>query len=169
MSAEIREPNTYWLLTWLESQKIRSLEQAAAALSNQSKLRELRDVANLWSESFETPPQGLSLVAGTGLRLDDDLSCPSPSCRRQQVDVLFRHAWHYFDQILLPDGVGHLLLDPPAEWSKEYVQDVLLNLIDIALYIHQLGADQLVSYYPSTTLQLPSSTEVLHEEDRMSR
>jgi hypothetical protein len=28
MGAVIREPNTYWLLTWLESQRIRNLEQA---------------------------------------------------------------------------------------------------------------------------------------------
>src|SRR5713101_5826916 len=168
MSAATQEPAAYWLLTWLESQKIRTSAQAAAALRQRSTLHDLRDVAEQWSGSVAAPPDGVNLVAGTGLRLDDYLTCPSPACRRQQVDVLFRHAWHYFDQILLPDGVGHLLLNPPHGWSTEYIQEALLNLVDVVLHIQQLGAGPLVSYYPPTKSAPPVLDEVLagHRGDR---
>jgi hypothetical protein len=73
MNAETEEPATYWIVTWIESQKIRTLAQAAATLDRPSTLHELRDVAEQWSGSVEPPPLGLNLVAGTGLRLDDDL------------------------------------------------------------------------------------------------
>ncbi len=166
MGTASQEPSTYWLLTWLDSQKIRNVEQAAAALAKPSTINELRDVAGQWAESVDAPPLGLNLVAGSGLRLEDDLTCPSPSCRRQQVDVLFRHAWHYFDRILLPDGVGRVLLEPSEAWPQGYTLEVLLNLIDIVLHIQQLGAGHLVCYYPPT--RLSPRTQVLenHKNDR---
>lgn len=150
VTTESQEPTTYWLLTWLESQGISTSAQAAAILNRPSTLRELRDVAEQWSSSVETPPLGLNLVAGAGLRLDDDLSCPSAGCRRQQVDVLFRHAWHYYDRVLLPDGVGRLVQHPPQGWGAEYLRDVLVGLIDVVLHIQHLGASSLVHYYSPT-------------------
>ena len=159
MSAEIQESSTYLLLTWLESQNIKTMAQAAAALEGPSILHELRDIAEQSSEFVETPPIGLNLVAGTGLRLDDDLTCPSPGCRRQQVDILFRHAWHYFDRILLPDGVGYLLRYPPEGWSAEYLRQVLAGMIDVALHIQQIGADSLVHYYPRKPLSVQDFDE----------
>ena len=120
LNVSTHESNPYWLFTWLESRKVRTSADAAILLSKRSTLHELHDVAEQWSVSVVPPPKGVNLVAGTGLRLDDDLVCPNPACRRSYVDVLFRHAWHYFDRILLPDGVGHILLNPPDAWSEEY-------------------------------------------------
>ena len=144
-------PN-YWLLGWLESNKVKSVAQAAALLAKPLRIRELRRAAELWSESMGTnAPPGLNLVAGTGLCLDDLLTCPSPTCRRRQVDVLFRHARHYFDRVLLPDGVGDLLLHPPRSWGQDYLLEMLLGRIDLVLHIQNLGASDLVYYYPRTS------------------
>lgn len=148
MIDSVQESTPYWLFAWLESRKVRTSAEAAILLSKRSTLHELRDVAEQWSESVEAPPQGVNLVAGTGLRLDDDLLCPNPACRRSYVDVLFRHAWHYFDRILLPDGVGDLLLNPPVEWSEEYAIERILGMIEVVLHMQHLGAESLVSYYP---------------------
>jgi hypothetical protein len=149
MSPAMPDKPNYWLLSWLEANKVKTIDQAAALLAKPSQVRDLRKVAGQWWESVGThAPPGLNLVAGTGLRLDDDVTCPSPTCRRQQIDVLFRHAWHYFDRVLLPDSVGDRLLHPPSDWSKEYVLQMLVNRIDLALYIQQLGATDLVYYYP---------------------
>src|SRR5438093_5059921 len=99
MSPTMLDNTSYWLLGWLESNKIKTVAQAAALLAKPSRVRELRKVAEQWWESVGTQAlPGLNLVAGTGLRLDDDLTCPNPTCRLQQIDVLFRHAWHYFDR-----------------------------------------------------------------------
>jgi hypothetical protein len=91
-------------------------------------------------------------------------TCPSPTCRRQQVDVLFRHAWHYFDRVLLPDGIGELLLHPPRGWDQADILEVLLHRIDLVLYIQQLGAIDLVYYYPRTQQAIENFAENLHPE-----
>ncbi len=151
MGPALHDAPSYWLLGWLESNRVKTIDEVAALLAKPSKVREMQKVAEQWRESTGPhAPPGLNLVAGTGLRLDDDLTCPSPSCRRRQVDVLFRHAWHYFDRVLLPDGVGDLLLHPPHVWDKEYVLQMLLDRIDVVLHIEQLGAIDLVYYYPKT-------------------
>jgi hypothetical protein len=158
MSATIPEIPHYWLYGWLEANKVKTIDQAAALLRNPSQLRDLRKVAGQWWESAETlAPPGLNLVAGTGLRLDDDVTCPGPDCCLTRIDLLFRHVWHYFDRVLLPDGVGNILLHPPVTRSNEYILRVLLTRINLALYILQLGAAELVYYYPKR----PVATDVL--------
>lgn len=148
MHSNAEEETSYWLLNWLGSKRIRSISEAGVALSRKSTLRELRAAAEQWSESVPFPPDSLNLVAGSGLNFSDDLTCPNPICRHQQVDLLFRHAWHYFDKILLPDRVGGLLLNPPENWPVKYRNESLLNAIEIVLHIQELGASSLVSYYP---------------------
>ena len=105
---------SYWLFGWLDSHRIKSVPDIRRALGDKAHIEELREVSEQWRASASNVnDDGINLVAGTGLRLDDLLTCPSLPCRQQQVDVLFRHAWHYFDRILLPDGVGHLLENGP--------------------------------------------------------
>ena len=165
MSPAMLDTPSYWLLGWLESNKVGTVDQAAALLVKPSRLRELRKVAEQWWESVGThAPPGLNLVAGTGLRLDDLLTCPSPSCRRQQVDVLFRHAWHYFDRVLLSDGIGDLLLHPPDGEDQQYMREMLLNRIELVLHIQQLGATDLVYYYPRTWEAAEDLIDILDPE-----
>jgi hypothetical protein len=149
MHYKTEEENSYWLLNWLESRHIKSVSDAAAILSKPSILRELRLVAEQWSHNATILPSALNLVAGAGLKLNGPLSCSSSVCRRRQVDVLFRHAWHYFDKVLLPDGVGSLLLDPPDGLGSEDMQSAILRMIEITLHIQNLGASRLVNYYPT--------------------
>jgi hypothetical protein len=85
-------------------------------------------------------------------------------CRRQQIDVLFRHAWHYFDRVLLPDGVGDLLLHPPRGWNQEYMLEVLLDRINLVLHIQELGAIDLVYYYPRPPQATENFTEIFGPE-----
>jgi len=140
---------SYWLYGWLESNRVTTVERAGTLLTKRASFHDLRKVAEQWSTSSAVrPPSGVNLAAGTGLRLDDLLICPNPACRRQQVDVLFRHAWHYFDRVLLPDGVGDLLLHPPEGWTHEYLLRVIVDRIALVLHIRDLGASGLVYFYP---------------------
>jgi hypothetical protein len=165
MNSAMLDNPTYWLVGWLEANKVKTVAQAASLLAKPLRVRELRKVAEQWGESVGSyAPTGLNLVAGTGLRFDDDFTCPSPTCRRQQIDVWFRHAWHYFDRVLLPDGVGELLLHPPHGWNQERMFEVLLDRIKLVLHIQQLGALDLVYYYPKTQQAVENPTEIRDSE-----
>lgn len=169
MDTDYEDRAGYWLFGWLDSHRINSVADLNAVLGNQGCLRELRDVAEAWLDSDPKIPQtGINLVAGTGLRLDDLLTCPNFPCRQQQVDVLFRHAWHYFDTILLPDGVGDLVTDPPTNWTKEVLLNTLASWIASVMYIRELGAERLVCYYPRFPLPpkdfLPHVTDLSPDE-----
>lgn len=153
MGSGISRSQDYWLLAWLKRNKISTVEQVNTIIDRPSGFAEMRKAAEQWENSASIDaPLGCNLAAGTGLRLDDTLTCPSPSCRRQQIDVLFRHAWHYFDRVLLPDGVGDLLRDRPSAWHDAYYRRMLLSRIDLVLHIQQLGAASLVHYYPKARL-----------------
>lgn len=167
MNLTTNDNPTYWLLGWLESNKVTSVDKVAELLRKPSQIREMRKVAGDWWEAVvDYVPDGVNLVAGTGLRLNDELTCPSPSCRRLQVDVLFRHAWHYFDRVLLPDGVGELLIYPPDNRTKEYIFETLLNRIDIVLHIQKLGALDLVYYYPRAKYLENDITPIVDEKQK---
>jgi hypothetical protein len=141
----------YWLFEWLDSHRISSDRDLRTALGTSATLSELRDVAEeWWTSPPKTPSKGTNLLASSGLRLDDRLSCPRLDCRRNQVDVLFRHAWHYFDSILLPDGVGQLLLHRDESLPGETFLTQLFDLIAVAKYIRDIGASELVHYYART-------------------
>ncbi len=154
------DESAYWVYGWLDSHRVSSVEDLRVALGQPNCLAELTEVAEAWRNGAPAPPQGVNLIAGTGLRLDDMLTCPYLQCRRKQVDVLFRHAWHYFDRILIPDGVGHVLLHRP-KWKTDVLLTIISDWIAIAMYIRELGAAGLVHYYPKSK----SRDHILTEND----
>jgi len=167
MNLNNNENPSYWLVGWLEANNVKTITQAAEILGKPSKVKEMQRLAEDWWEAVvDYVPQGINLAAGTGLRLNDDLTCPSPSCRLLQVDILFRHAWHYFDRVLLPDGVGELLLYPPDNSTKEYIFETLLNRIDIVLHIQKLGALDLVYYYPRAKYLENNNNPIINEKQK---
>lgn len=162
MTQATPENANYWLFAWLDSHRIGSVAQAATVLEKKPAMAELRRLAEEWTNSSQVQvPSGLNLAAGTGLRLNDLLTCPNPACRRLQIDILFRHAWHYFDRVLLPDGVGDLILNPIAGWDEQGLHDLLLSRIELALHIREMGAAALVHYHPRLRPTGESLEEVL--------
>jgi len=149
--------NPYWLYSWLASRKIESRSDAERELAKPGTLRDLTEIAERWTGEAETDMSGYNLAAGTGLRLNDELSCSSSTCRKRQVDILFRHAWHYFNNVLIPDSTWELLTHEQPRWSKKRVLETLLNQIDVALQIQEMGASDLVRFY--RTNQTPDFSE----------
>src|SRR5207253_224480 len=43
--------------------------------------------------------------------LGTTLACGNPSCICRQVDTLFRHVWHYFDEIVVSGPDSHDFLE----------------------------------------------------------
>jgi len=141
----------YWLFKWLDEHSATDLESAESLLSNSQAVEDLREKATAASESLRAPIQeGISVLAGRGLDLSGHLDCNAPSCRRRQVDDLFKHVWHYFDNIVVSDGVAH---EVSKHWdaAPEQRNEWILSHIRVLLYLKQIGAETLVTFREKPT------------------
>ena len=141
----------YWLPGFLSSRGICTSADLSATWFTDEVLCDMQQLAAQWvSERASPNAYEECLVAGSGLDLHCDLSCPSPKCRATQVDKLFRHTWHYFDTILLPDGVGQTILHGDLEQHRQHIISLLLDRISVYFLLRDLGALQMVRYFVPT-------------------
>ena len=137
--------NEYWLLRWLESHSIASVDNAREHLRARDTIDELKEVSARSAMALDEPAPGdFSILAAAGTDLSGRLTCRNPACRRREVDNLFRRAWHYFDSIIVDDAAARLLSQPPETILQNL--DELLGQIDIALYLQKIGASSLVAF-----------------------
>lgn len=136
----------FWFFDWLDAYDVTSVRAAKRALSDGlafDALREFAVKAKAGTHVLSDPE--FSLVAGRGLDLSGDLDCNASACRLRQVDKLFRHAWHYFDRIVVADAVSH---EVSMHWDapRRDVKRWLLSHIEVLLYLRKLGAERLVVF-----------------------
>ncbi len=137
----------YWLFRWLDEYDVTNLQSAEARLSDTKAVEALREAANAAAVSLHAPAtDGRSILAGRGLDLSGQLDCSHPSCRKKQVDDLFKHVWHYFDNIVVADGTAHEVSthwdDGPAHKRNEWI----LSHIGVLLYLREIGGESLVTF-----------------------
>lgn len=94
----------YWFHKWMERHDVSDARTLRRALAKSLA------VGDLLSSSPErilhnrtTAPVEAELVGGKGIDLTGYLGCRHIDCLSKEIDGLFRHAWHYFDLISLPD------------------------------------------------------------------
>lgn len=149
------ESERYWLLDVLEQNRIDSDDTVAAFFKNKENIHKLRDVVDDWTKKNRNVKQsGINLLAGSGISLSDELSCGSYHCRAQQIDILFRHGWHYFDKILIPDMAGLRIrrLCSGSVHNEQYVLRDLVYDIQLVLHLTRIGALNLITYIPKLSL-----------------
>lgn len=140
----------YWAYTWLDSRGIRTLDQLKAALALPGAIDDLRQAARLVVDSWRISrpePRPLSLIAGAGIDLSGRLDCNATSCRRAQVDRLFRRAWHYFETIVARDAVAEDLL-VHSDCPDDELRELLPPHFESVLMVRELGAESLVEFLP---------------------
>jgi hypothetical protein len=94
----------FWVFDWLAERGIDDSAGVARVLNDRSLYKELRlAVEQNGAVEVDKLAGTAPLVAGAGIDLTGAGACDSSLCIRKQVDVLFKHAWHYFDQIALTD------------------------------------------------------------------
>ena len=138
--------SNYWLFKWLEEYEVNDLTRARSLLSDHRAIKDLREKATGAQSSLQaTATDQISIMAGRGIDLTGQLDCNHPSCRRRQVDDLFRHVWHYFDQIVVADGVAH---EVSMHWNEatEKRSEWILAHIGTLLYLKEIGAESLVAF-----------------------
>jgi hypothetical protein len=126
------------------------MDQLKASLESPDVLSELKEVAGLvvenWRESAVIP-RPRSLIAGAGIDLSGRLDCNASSCRRAQVDRLFRRTWHYFETIVARDAIAEDLVVHKNCPDSELLER-LPPLFETALMVRELGASELVEFLP---------------------
>jgi hypothetical protein len=139
--------DTYWVYRWIDKHGVTEPSDALKALRSKGALSDLIDSM--------PPPKGgtaqkaasasTSIVAGRGLDLSGQLDCTDAECRHRQVDDLFRHVWHYFDNIVVADAVAHEL-QSHDEADPADVRRWLVSHIDVLLYLRSIGAEPLLTF-----------------------
>jgi hypothetical protein len=140
----------YWAYTWLDSRRIRTIEELKANLASARVIEDLKQSAELVIESWRTSSveaRPLSLIAGAGIDLSGRLDCNAAECRRAQVDRLFRRTWHYFRTVVARDAIAEDLIVHKSCPDAE-IQERLLPHFEAVLMVRELGAEALVEFLP---------------------
>lgn len=134
------------MFEWFETCGVRSIEDAKRLIAKPAHLARLQELAAGWEPQLSEPIHGNSILAGSGIDFESGLSCPGASCQRLAVDRVLRHAWHYFDHVIIPDNLTHRVV---SHWGEEpNLEAELLRRIELLLYIREIGADSLVKFRP---------------------
>src|SRR5450631_2630113 len=102
------ELSNYWFWDWMTRHRVRGARSLRKALDQHGAIDSLqRLVPPTVAFKRTDPPETSELTAGKGIDLTGELGCRHIDCLAKEVDNLFRHAWHYFDRISLPDQAMH--------------------------------------------------------------
>jgi len=140
----------YWVSTWLDTQRVKTVADVKSHLASSATLKELKDAASLVVDSWrnsKVEPHPDSLVAGAGIDLSGRLDCYASECRRAQVDRLFRRTWHYFQSIVARDAIAEDLV-VHRNCPDQELQERLLPHFETVLIVRELGAESLVEFLP---------------------
>lgn len=141
--------SNYWVLDWLRENHITSVEEAAVLLPKYRVLNSLQQRATDYIAEREKKLIPMrSIVAGTGVDLRGGrIVCPSATCMRRQVDLLFKHMWHYFDTIVVDDALTPLLVEKWNGSKKEMIGEILQQLTPL-LYLEEINGSAFVEFRP---------------------
>jgi hypothetical protein len=94
----------YWFWDWMNENDVRDKQSLRRAIYRGTALNRLTALAPE-PVIFErtSSPLECEITAGKGFDLTGDLGCHHIDCLSKEIDGLFRHAWHYFDKISIPD------------------------------------------------------------------
>ena len=108
----------YWVYTWLDSHKIRTIDELKASLASTAILYELKQAAELVVESWRTSrveARPLSLIAGAGI---DVLTTEPPREGNPLLDL----------------RLPNLIVTPHIAWASlgamQFLADQLIDYID---------------------------------------
>jgi hypothetical protein len=128
----------------MDAYGVKTMKHARAVLSDKVALNRLHELAS--SRDDSPRDDSTELVAGRGIDLSGHLDCNASECRKRQVDNLLRHAWHYFDRILVADSLSHRVSHHWAPKSAGFRQ-WLASHLEVLLYLRSIGAEDLVVFH----------------------
>jgi hypothetical protein len=159
----------YWLYDWIEDAGVVDLDGANKALDDDRLVGRLRDYATNYHSCNSRPGADQnSILAGTGLDLTGNLGCYAPEWRGREVDHLFEKGWIYFDNIVVGDATTPAIVHSWDALSEPMRRREALGQIAVALRLHAIGADELVTFNPKPRPSIKKRAG-RHETDILAR
>jgi hypothetical protein len=138
----------FWLYEWLDVFDVRNINDAKKLLEETNGRLALRE--RLAQVPFTTEPlpasNKVTVVAGRAIDLSGELDCFAWECLKKQVDTLFSHVWHYFDQIIVAGPSAHSLNKWWNDETEHQVLDRLLTYVRLLLYLRDIGAEEMLVF-----------------------
>ena len=154
---------TYWFSAWLAKYRVTNKRTLEKALTRGAALDSLLSAAPRPTFSVRSEPSELiELTGGKGIDLTGELGCRHIDCLRKEVEGLFRHTWHYFDRIVLPDQAVFCVVDFKRHKDASCLLERLLPFVSVLKLLDRVGAERLVRFES----RLPSCLEHAEEHAR---
>ena len=150
----------YWVFDWFDEAGVKTAADAKKALAPESgAAKRMADLAEEAQSVLWSPGSGKNgIVAGTGLDLTGNLACHQIDCLKADVDKLFRRVWHYFDTIIVADGITPAIShEAQHQHGDDRLREYLLSQLELLLHIREIGAEDLVEFRAKHT---PSPTHL---------
>ena len=138
-----------WLHQWLDDENLHDEGAVVAAIAKPASFRRLVEAAERSEAQAveQLPTSRNSVLAGRSLDLTTFLTCPHPDCRVRQVNDLFQHVWHYFDQIAVVGPDAHLLLEKlETDGRLSHYQEFVAGHAKVLFHIRDRGLEDLVLF-----------------------
>src|SRR5262249_15114045 len=150
----------YWFAEWLQRNRVRNEASLRKVFARPRGIESLLEAAPPPTVRIRTKQlQFVELTGGKGIDLTGELGCRHFDCIKREADELFRHAWHYFDRILLPDQALYLVLEFNQHKETDALVAGLSSFTKVIQLLEKIGGDKLVVFEVRT----PGCTEHFHQ------
>lgn len=142
---------TYWFHEWMRKHKLSDEQRLRSFLEKPEGLATLQSAAPPPVLPETSSMAGTTLTAGKGIDLTGGLGCRDIACLKSEIDGLFRHMWHYFDRVTLPDEALGALVTLEARNDLSLFSRRLVPFAEAVRHLHVLGGDvidEVVSFEP---------------------
>lgn len=137
----------YWFRDWMKTHRVKDGLSLEKAITRPSGLDNLLNSAPEPVISIANEPSKIvELTGGKGIDLTGELGCHHIDCLQKEISGLFRHTWHYFDRILLPDQALFHIVEFNHHKDTTYLIQRLTPFVQIIKLLEKDGAHHLVSF-----------------------
>ena len=138
---------SYWFWKWLKRHRIKDARSLQRTLSRRAAVDSLLELApDPVVFKRKDTPETTELIGGKGIDLTGDLGCHHINCLTKEIDGLFRHAWHYFDRIALPDQALSRVLDFQRHGHVEALGEALEPFVLVLQRLHEINGLDLIRF-----------------------
>jgi hypothetical protein len=136
----------YWFRDWMKIHCVKDGLSLEKVLSSSSGFDTLLNVSPKPVAILNKSNEIVELTGGKGIDLTGELGCHHIDCLKIEINGLFRHTWHYFDRIILPDQAIYHIVEFTHHKDINQLIQRLTPFVQVIKLLEKDGADHLVSF-----------------------